>query len=65
MWRRLRALFAKTGTGEAETALKSAQQDLTAALEQELEVRKAANELRYHRERNHFGDRIRASMRGA
>lgn len=65
MWRKLRVLFARTEPAEAESALQSAQEDLTAALERQPEVRKVANELRYHRQTNHFADRIRASMRGA
>lgn len=72
MWARLRSLLRagkrssrSSEPSEAEVAVKAAEDDLTNALRRNTEVRKLAAELRYHREVNHFAERIRASMRGA
>lgn len=65
MWARLRRLIREPRTTEAAEAVKAAEADLDAARDRDSEVKRVVAELRYHREINHFAERIRASMRGA
>lgn len=66
MWEKLRnRLRRPVPDPEAVKAVVDAQAATSAAASQQREVRAVVAELRYHREVNHFADRIRESMRGA
>ena len=63
MWAKLRSLITpKADHAEAHEALRSATESLQNAVSNEREVQQVVATLRYHRDVNHFAERIRASL---
>lgn len=67
MWAKLLSRLHPEPTQHAEAAqaIQSADESLRNAVKRNREVKKVAADLRYHREINHFAERIKASMREA